>query len=105
MNFVAAMEGGEGPVVVEAKGGVRDWGDPRNDDKGNANGNGNDNSGGGALSARGDHRKKRGECIREFHRVIGEMPLRYSYGMVVERVAEQGLCIKSGKLVRCDKQE
>lgn len=97
MNFVAAVEGGEGPLVVEAKGGVRDWGDPRNDDGG---------GGGGerGLSGRRDHWKKRGECIREFHKVFGEMPLRYSYGKLVEEVGEQGLCVKGGKMVSCDQQ-
>lgn len=97
MNFVAAMESGEGPVLVEASG-VRDWGDPRNDDDSNSAAA----AAAGALSARGDHRKRRGECIGEFHRLLGEMPLRYSYGKIVEGVGEQGLCQKSGKLVYCD---
>ncbi|CAL5001170.1 unnamed protein product [Urochloa decumbens] len=104
MNFVAAEESGAGPVLVEA-GGIRDWGDPRND--ANAGGGGED---GGAmrdvgLSATGGlgHWEKRGECITEFHRILGRMPLRYSYGKVVEAtVGEQGLCSKGGLLVRCD---
>ncbi|ONK68141.1 uncharacterized protein A4U43_C05F7870 [Asparagus officinalis] len=90
----AAVEGGEGPLVVEAKGGVRDWGDPRNDDGGGERG----------LSGRRDHWKKRGECIREFHKVFGEMPLRYSYGKLVEEIGEQGLCVRGGKMVYCDQQ-
>lgn len=103
MNFVAAEASGEGPVLVEA-GSVRDWGDPRNDA----------NAGAGVeamravgLSSRGGvgHWEKRGECITEFHRLLGRMPLRYSYGKVVEAaVAEQGLCSKGGRLVRCDQE-
>ncbi|CAL5005287.1 unnamed protein product [Urochloa decumbens] len=104
MNFVAAEESGAGPVLVEA-GGIRDWGDPRND--ANAGGGGED---GGAmrdvgLSATGGlgHWEKRGECITEFHQILGRMPLRYSYGKVAEAtVGEQGLCSKGGRLVRCD---
>ena len=50
------------------------------------------------------HWEKRGECITEFHRLLGRMPLRYSYGKVVEAaVGEQGLCSKGGRLVRCDR--
>ncbi|XP_037457760.1 glycosyltransferase family protein 64 C3 [Triticum dicoccoides] len=103
MNFVAAEASGEGPVLVEA-GSIRDWGDPRNDA----------NAGAGVeamravgLSSRGGvgHWEKRGECITEFHRLLGRMPLRYSYGKVVEAaVAEQGLCSKGGRLVRCDQE-
>ena len=107
MNFVAAEESGAGPVLVEA-GGIRDWGDPRNDV--NVGGAGED--GGGmkdvGLSATGGlgHWEKRGACITEFHRLLGRMPLRYSYGKVVEAAAgEQGLCSKGGRLVRCDQQE
>ncbi|XP_020089868.1 glycosyltransferase family protein 64 C3 [Ananas comosus] len=116
MSFVAAMDGAE-LVLVEGKG-VRDWGDPRNRPRGReelALGfNGSDGGGGGGgdeeegmervgLSSRGEeHWRKRGECIREFHRVLGEMPLRYYYGRVVEGVEEQGLCNKGGKLVPCD---
>ncbi|KAL6858959.1 hypothetical protein ACP4OV_017961 [Aristida adscensionis] len=108
MNFVAAEAAGEGPVLVEA-GGVRDWGDPRNDANAGA---GEEEGRGGAtkevgLSWRGGrgHWEKRGECITEFHRLLGRMPLRYSYGKVVEAaVGEQGLCSKAGRLVRCDKE-
>ncbi|XP_015695918.2 glycosyltransferase family protein 64 C3 [Oryza brachyantha] len=101
MNFVAAEESGEGPVLVDA-GSIRDWGDPRND-----------GAGGEAMKAVGlsstggtGHWEKRGECITEFHRLLGRMPLRYSYGKVVAAVAggEQGLCIKGGRLVRCDQE-
>ncbi|XP_074592206.1 glycosyltransferase family protein 64 C3 [Curcuma longa] len=100
MNFVVAKESGVGPVLVGGR--VRDWGDPRNN-----------GSGGGAeaamgrmgLSARQGHRKKRGDCITEFHRMLGEMPLKYSYGRVVDGVGEQGLCEKAGKLVLCDRQD
>ncbi|CAM0912027.1 unnamed protein product [Alopecurus aequalis] len=109
MNFVAAEESGEGPVLVEA-GSIRDWGDPRND----ANiGAGEEGGGTGAemkavgLSSKGGvgHWEKRGECITEFHRLLGRMPLRYSYGKVVEAAfGEQGLCSKGGRLVRCDRE-
>ncbi|PUZ52248.1 hypothetical protein GQ55_6G255000 [Panicum hallii var. hallii] len=106
MNFVAAEESGAGPVLVEA-GSIRDWGDPRNDV--NVGGAGEE---GGAmkdvgLSATGGlgHWEKRGACITEFHRLLGRMPLRYSYGKVVEAaVGEQGLCSKGGRLVRCDQE-
>ncbi|XP_066350695.1 glycosyltransferase family protein 64 C3-like [Miscanthus floridulus] len=102
MNFVAAEATGAGPVLVEA-GGVRDWGDPRNDA-----GAGEGPPGGVrdvGLSATGGlgHWEKRGRCITEFHRLLGRMPLRYSYGKVVQATAgEQGLCSKRGRLVRCD---
>ncbi|RWR91539.1 glycosyltransferase family protein 64 C3 [Cinnamomum micranthum f. kanehirae] len=43
-----------------------------------------------------------GECIREFHRGIGRMPLRYSYGKVIEGVGAQALCEKGVKLVLCE---
>ncbi|CAO2207275.1 unnamed protein product [Urochloa humidicola] len=108
MNFVAAEESGAGPVLVEA-GGIRDWGDPRND--ANAGGGGGGEDGGAmrdvGLSATGGlgHWEKRGECITEFHRILGRMPLRYSYGKMVEAtVGEQGLCSKGGRLVRCDEE-
>lgn len=97
MNFVAAEEeGGGGPVLVGA-GRVRDFGDARNEE-------GEGVREVGLSSRRRDHRKRRGECIREFHRVLGRMPLRYSYGKVVDSVGEQGLCEKGGKLVFCDQQ-
>ena len=45
------------------------------------------------------HWEKRGECITEFHRLLGRMPLRYSYGKVVEAaVGEQGLCSTGRRL-------
>lgn len=96
INFVAAEGGGEGPLMVGAEK-VRDWGDARNEI----------GDGVGLSSAkrgRGEHRKRRGDCIREFHKVLGRMNLRYSYGKVVDEVGEQGLCKKMGKLVPCDKQ-
>uniref|UniRef100_A0A0D9X9X0 Glycosyl transferase 64 domain-containing protein n=1 Tax=Leersia perrieri TaxID=77586 RepID=A0A0D9X9X0_9ORYZ len=106
MNFVAADVSGEGPVLVEADGGVRDWGDPRND------GDGGDAGGeavkGVGLSSTGGmaHWEKRGNCITEFHRLLGRMPLRYSYGKVVAAAAggEPGMCSKGGRLVRCDQE-
>ncbi|XP_058205370.1 glycosyltransferase family protein 64 C3 [Rhododendron vialii] len=104
MNFVAAEEGGVGPVLVGVEK-VRDWGDARNE--GAVVGGGEDGEGVrevGLSSRRRDHRKRRGECIREFHRILGRMPLRYSYGKVVNSVGEQGLCEKGGKLVFCDQQ-
>lgn len=99
MNFVVAEEGGGGPVLVGAEK-VRDWGDARNE--GEEEGEGVTEV--GLSSRRRDHRKRRGECIREFHRILGRMPLRYSYGKVVNSVGEQGLCEKGGKLVFCDQQ-
>ncbi|KAL2490108.1 Glycosyltransferase family protein 64 C3 [Forsythia ovata] len=97
MNFVVAENVNKGPLLVEAKGGVRDYGDARNDDELGL-------SKVGLSSRRGEHRKRRGECITEFHRLLGRMPLKYSYGMVVDSVGEQGLCEKGGKLVPCDQQ-
>ncbi|KAK1316563.1 hypothetical protein QJS10_CPA05g02453 [Acorus calamus] len=100
MNFVAAMASGRGPVLVgERRGRIRDWGDVRNEERGD-----------GArirevsISGIEGHRKRRGECIREFHKRLGWMPLRYSYGRVVDGVGDQGLCHKGGKLVFCDQQ-
>ncbi|KAG9449308.1 hypothetical protein H6P81_009273 [Aristolochia fimbriata] len=54
------------------------------------------------LSKRGGHWKTRGDCIRQFHKILGKMPLRYSYGKVVPGTREQSLCEKGGKLVVCD---
>ncbi|KAJ0969208.1 hypothetical protein J5N97_022085 [Dioscorea zingiberensis] len=94
MNFVAAMEeegGGEGPVLVEGR--VRDWGDPRNNETSSlisASGSGEEEIKRVGLSLRLDHRKRRGWCIREFHRMLGVMPLRYSYGKVVEGAGSRG---------------
>lgn len=105
MNFVVAEEGAGGPVLVGAEK-VRDWGDARNEGVGvvreEAEGEGVTEV--GLSSRRRDHRKRRGECIREFHRILGRMPLMYSYGKVVNSVGEQGLCEKGGKLVFCDQQ-
>ncbi|KAL6556526.1 hypothetical protein OROGR_005814 [Orobanche gracilis] len=99
MNFVVAEENQKGPVMVGAKGGgVRDYGDARND--GVAEGL----RAVGLSSRTGEHMKRRGECIREFHKVLGRMPLKYSYGKMVDDVGEQGLCEKGGKLVLCDQQ-
>lgn len=107
MNFVAAEASGEGPVLVEA-GSIRDWGDPRNDANAGTGVEGGDAAMKAVgLSSRGGvgHWEKRGECITQFHRLLGRMPLRYSYGKVVEAaVAEQGLCSKGGRLVRCDQE-
>ncbi|XP_059461334.1 glycosyltransferase family protein 64 C3-like [Corylus avellana] len=97
MNFVVADETNAGPILVGAER-ARDYGDARND--------GGDERWGlkgvGLSSRRGEHRKRRGECIREFHRVMGRLPLRYGYGKVVNSVGEQGMCEKGGRLVLCD---
>ncbi|CAL0323214.1 unnamed protein product [Lupinus luteus] len=98
MNFVVADEINLGPLMVGVNR-VRDYGDSRNEDEDE---NENDVSGVGLSSRKGEHRKRRGWCIREFHRVLGRMPLRYSYGKIVDSVGEQGLCRKGGKLVFCD---
>ncbi|KAH7573941.1 hypothetical protein ACOSP7_007889 [Xanthoceras sorbifolium] len=101
MNFVVAEETNAGPVMVGAER-VRDWGDARNENDHGGEGLGSRISEVGLSSRRGEHRKRRGRCIREFHRVLGRMPLRYSYGKVVDSVGEQGLCQKGAKLVFCD---
>ncbi|KAF8407352.1 hypothetical protein HHK36_006480 [Tetracentron sinense] len=98
MNFVVADETNSGPILVGAKR-VRDWGDGRNEEERRKVVRDV-----GLSSRRGDHRKRRGDCIRKFHGVLGRMPLRYSYGKVVNSVGEQGLCKKGGKLVFCDQQ-
>lgn len=114
MNFVVAMEGGALPVLVDADG-VRDWGDPRNKVGGNVSEivvsddlremEGAEVAKVG-LSSRGEeHWRKRGECIREFHKLLGKMPLRYSYGKMVQGVREQALCRKGGRIVSCDHEE
>ncbi|KFK42426.1 hypothetical protein AALP_AA2G254600 [Arabis alpina] len=100
MNFVVADKVRAGPIMVGAER-VRDWGDARNEEEG-----GDGESGVrevGLSSRRVEHRKRRGKCIKEFHRVMGKMPLLYSYGKVVNSVGEQGLCRKAGKLVFCDR--
>ncbi|KAK7320758.1 hypothetical protein VNO77_30528 [Canavalia gladiata] len=93
MNFVVADVSNVGPTLVGARR-VRDYGDARNDEDGDLSV--------GLSSRKGEHRKRRGWCIREFHRVLGRMPLRYSYGKVIDSVGEQGLCHKAGRLVFCD---
>ncbi|XP_019169111.1 PREDICTED: glycosyltransferase family protein 64 C3 [Ipomoea nil] len=98
MNVVVSDSTNAGPVLVGAKRGVRDWGDPRNE------GGVEEERGVGLSSRRGEHRKRRGDCITEFHRIAGRMPLRYSYGKVVDHVGEQGLCRKGDRLVFCDEQ-
>ncbi|XP_030517525.2 glycosyltransferase family protein 64 C3 [Rhodamnia argentea] len=98
MNFLVADEINTGPILVGAER-VRDYGDARND---GGSGENRDEVRDAGLSRRGEHRKRRGHCIREFHKVLGRMPLRYSYGKMVNSVGEQGLCNKGGKLVFCD---
>lgn len=100
MNFVVAHEAGVGPTLVGSRRKVRDWGDVRNDGDGDG---GSENFEG--ISKKVGHMERRGECIREFHKLLGRMPLRYSYGKVVEGVEEQTLCDKGGKLVLCDEQQ
>ncbi|KAI3962943.1 hypothetical protein MKX01_029754 [Papaver californicum] len=87
-----------GPVLVEAKR-LRDHGDARNEENEEV-----EMRNVGLSSRRREHRKRRGECTREFHNVLGRMPLKYSYGKLVNSVGEQGLCFKGGKLVFCDQQ-
>lgn len=97
INFVVAMDSRKGPLLVGSNW-VRDWGDTRNEkDEKIAKGKKKV-----AISEKEGHRRRRGMCIGEFHKALGIMPLRYSYGNFVEGVKEQGLCQKSGKLVRCD---
>ncbi|XVF31239.1 hypothetical protein REPUB_Repub16aG0128300 [Reevesia pubescens] len=104
MNFVVAEETNAGPLMVEAVR-VRDWGDPRNEE-----GDTEDDDGVrvrlvrevGLSSRRVEHWKKRGDCITEFHKVFGKMPLRYSYAKLVSSVGEQGLCKKGANLVLCN---
>ncbi|KAF6167310.1 hypothetical protein GIB67_043171 [Kingdonia uniflora] len=98
MNFVVAEESSLGPVLVEARR-LRDHGDTRNEERSEER-----VKEVGLSSRKGEHLKRRGECIREFHKVLGRMPLKYSYGKVVNSVGEQGLCRKGGKLVLCDEQ-
>lgn len=98
MNVLVAEKTNAGPILVGAKK-VRDWGDARNE-----GGIGKEERVVGLSSRRGEHRKRRGECMMEFHRILGRLPLRYSYGKVVDSVGEQGLCEKGGKLVFCDQQ-
>ncbi|KAK7384874.1 hypothetical protein VNO78_30577 [Psophocarpus tetragonolobus] len=98
MNFLVANETDAGPILVGAKK-VRDFGDKRNEKGSDEN---QSVSGVGLSSRKGEHGKRRGWCIGEFHRVLGRMPLRYSYGKVVDSIREQGLCHKGGKLVFCD---
>ncbi|VFQ98379.1 unnamed protein product [Cuscuta campestris] len=95
MNFVVSDSIGAGPILVGAKRGVRDTGDARNEGGERAVG----------LSSRGgEHMKRRGDCITEFHRIAGRMPLRYNYGKVVDSAGEEGLCRKGDRFVYCDQQ-
>ncbi|WCJ32151.1 Nucleotide-diphospho-sugar transferases superfamily protein [Euphorbia peplus] len=105
MNCVVADKENIGPILVGATR-VRDWGDARNDADDRRIGlKGNGVKAGGLSFRRSEHRKRRGDCIKEFHKILGRMPLRYSYENVVNSVGEQGLCMKGGKLVLCDKFE
>ncbi|KAJ9178019.1 hypothetical protein P3X46_009939 [Hevea brasiliensis] len=109
MNFVVADHANKGPILVGAER-VRDWGDARNDDNDDGKLRLKDEEGKsvravGLSSRRAEHRRRRGECIREFHKLLGRMPLRYSYGKVLNSVGEQGLCMKGGKLVFCDQYQ
>ncbi|KNA12088.1 hypothetical protein SOVF_129170 [Spinacia oleracea] len=103
MNFVVADATEHGPLLVGADR-VRDWGDARNEVAIGKREKEVDVGLSSTKRGHGDHRKRRGECIGEFHKVLGRMPLRYSYGKVVNSVNEQGLCEKRGKLVPCDQQ-
>ncbi|CAI9094056.1 OLC1v1029707C1 [Oldenlandia corymbosa var. corymbosa] len=98
MNVVVADKVNAGPLLVGAAR-IRDWGDARNE-----GGVGKEEREAGISSRRGEHRKRRGQCISDFHRILGRMPLRYSFGKLVNNVGEQGLCEKGGKLVPCDEQ-
>uniref|UniRef100_A0A2P2J4A1 Transferase transferring glycosyl groups n=2 Tax=Rhizophora mucronata TaxID=61149 RepID=A0A2P2J4A1_RHIMU len=118
MNLVVADQVNVGPMLVGAER-VRDWGDPRNDDDNrSSSGDGGRRRNGrlqfkdgegkslrevGLSSRRAEHRKRRGDCITQFHKVLGRMPLRYSYGKLVNSVGEQAICMKGGKLALCDK--
>ncbi|KAL7609890.1 hypothetical protein Lser_V15G10560 [Lactuca serriola] len=106
MNFVAANKTDMGPVLVGAKR-VRDWGDARNEGvrrRGRGLRAAGEEVAVGLSSRKKGHRRRRGDCIKEFHRVLGKMPLTYSYGKMVDSIGEQGLCEKGGKLVFCDQQ-
>lgn len=103
MNFVASDVTGRGPILVGADR-VRDWGDTRNEVEKGKTGKEVEAGLSSIKRGHGEHRKKRGECIREFHKILGRMPLRYNFGKVVNSVSEQGLCRKGGKLVPCDQQ-
>ncbi|KAJ4964485.1 hypothetical protein NE237_024424 [Protea cynaroides] len=103
MNFVVANATNSGPILIGAEK-VRDWGDARNEGRGSTEKEEKLVTEVGLSSRKGDHRKRRGECIREFHRIWEKMPLIYSNGKVVNSVGEQGLCEKGGKLVFCDEQ-
>ncbi|KAL9227184.1 hypothetical protein vseg_002908 [Gypsophila vaccaria] len=103
MNFVVADVVNCGPILVGAER-VRDWGDARNEVREMRRATEVDAGLSGVKRGLGEHRKRRGDCIREFHKILGRMPLRYSYGKMVNSISEQGLCEKSGKLVPCDQQ-
>jgi len=103
MNFVVAEISGRGPLLVGGER-VRDLGDPRNEAVEGKGGEEVNVGLSGIKRGHGNHRKRRGECIREFHKILERMPLRYSYGKVINSVSEQGLCNKGGKLVPCDQQ-
>ncbi|KAK9699645.1 hypothetical protein RND81_08G186900 [Saponaria officinalis] len=103
MNFVVADVVNQGPILVGAER-VRDWGDARNEVAEKKRVTQVDAGLSGVKRGRGEHRKRRGNCIREFHKILGRMPLRYNFGKIVNSVSEQGLCEKSGKLVPCDRQ-
>ncbi|KAJ8448742.1 hypothetical protein Cgig2_011363 [Carnegiea gigantea] len=79
MNFVVADISGWGPLLVGAER-VRDRGDPRNEAVEGEGGEVVDPGLSGVKRSGGNHRKRRGQCIREFHKILERMSLRYSYG-------------------------
>jgi alpha-1,4-N-acetylglucosaminyltransferase EXTL3 len=78
LTIIIIFFSGLGPLLVDGK--PRDWGDMRNS---------NEEITSMGLSTRVDHRKDRGECIAEFHRVWNGMELRFSYAKAVPDVEEQ----------------
>lgn len=90
MNFLVANLTNQGPLMVNGK--PTDWGDIRHSIPDFSS---------SALSAKKQHRKNRGDCITDFHRLWDGMPLRYSYGKAINGLEEQVLCTDGRLLVPC----
>ncbi|GBG76892.1 hypothetical protein CBR_g23106 [Chara braunii] len=91
MNFLVSNLSHLSPLLVQGK--TRDWGDSRNSQKHLIN---------GAVSSKQGHQVARADCIAEFVRLWGGMPLQYNHGMVAAQVEQEAVCEKHSYLVNCE---
>ncbi|GBG89014.1 hypothetical protein CBR_g48623 [Chara braunii] len=92
MNFLVSNLSHVAPLLLQGK--TRDWGDARNSQQQHLIN--------GAVSSKKGHQVARADCIAEFVRLWGGMPLRYNYATVVPQVEQEALCDKHSFLVNCE---